>query len=425
MKLPELVIWDNDGVIIDSERIFKECMKKSLVEYGYPDNQEVIDHVIGQSRKNSIEYLNKLYKGNAAEMFENASRMMFQYFEEYHPEPKKGFRELYQFYKDHHVKMCLASSSRKNTIDRHLKNLGLIDAFDHIFSGEDVQYSKPDPEIFLNACQYFHIDPKNALVIEDSKNGILAAVNANIPVIGVLDTIYHPREIMEKTLAMVPSLDCILKLYQDPKLVLFDMDGLLVDTESLWIEPYTKAFQDYGYTISQEVLDATIGASGVILENILKTNQKDDFPLEAIMKRADQYYFSIIQNHLPVKPGAFTILEYYKQKQIPCIVASSSPRSTIELYIQKAKLEGYFAEICCLDDVSHSKPDPEIFLKGCEKMNISKDNALIYEDSQNGIIAASRAGIPVICIPDLIYHKEEIFKKTLCFSKSLINLTQF
>ena len=84
--------------------------------------------------------------------------------------------------------------------------------FDYIISGDEVTNSKPDPEIFLQVCKKLNIPPENALVLEDSQNGILAAVNANIPVICIPDLVNHPSDINDLTYQVLPSLKDVVNI---------------------------------------------------------------------------------------------------------------------------------------------------------------------------------------------------------------------
>lgn len=114
----------------------------------------------------------------------------------------------------------------------------------------------------------------------------------------------------------------------------------------------------------------------------------------------------------PVKPGIPELLAWFASNNIPCCVASSTKHDIVVEYLRLAKLDKYFAYVIGGNQVQRSKPNPDIFLAACQRTDIKPEHALVLEDSENGILAASNANIPVVCIPDLKVPSEEIAKKT-------------
>ena len=104
---------------------------------------------------------------------------------------------------------------------------------------------------------------------------------------------------------------------------------------------------------------------------------------------------------VPVKEGIPELLAFLREQGIPCCVATSTKRPEAEAFLRLSGLLEYFSYIVTSGDVSRSKPDPDIFLLACEKNGTSPGEAIVFEDSQNGVLAAFRAGIPVVCIPDI------------------------
>lgn len=198
------------------------------------------------------------------------------------------------------------------------------------------------------------------------------------------------------------------------QLAIFDMDGLLFDTERLFMNEKGKVMKDYGLIQREEDYIRTLGTSGNTLSRILHELYGPDYPEKEITDRTraavNQY---ITRNGPPVKSGIPELLEFLKRQKIPCCVATSSPAAVAASYIRQAGLSAFFSFIIGGDEIAHSKPDPEIFLTACRKQNVRPENAVVFEDSENGILAAWRGGIPVICIPDLKMPEPEIAEKTV------------
>ena len=198
------------------------------------------------------------------------------------------------------------------------------------------------------------------------------------------------------------------------ELIIFDMDGLLFDTERLFMNLKGTVLEEYGYEHREEDYIRTIGTAGETLHAILHEIYGPDYPADAISRRTRELVDqSIEENGPPVKPGIPELLAVLAEQKIPCCVATSTDSSVAASYIKKAGLTPYFSFIIGGDLITRSKPDPEIFLKACGQAGVRPENALVFEDSENGILAADAAGIPVICIPDLKEPSVEIAAKTL------------
>ena len=197
-----------------------------------------------------------------------------------------------------------------------------------------------------------------------------------------------------------------------PELMIFDMDGLLFDTERMFMNLRAKVLPKYGYVHREEDYLQTVGVAGKLLHEILDRIYGEDYPKDQVTKDTRALQMEYIEEHgLPIQPGILELLTWCQKKQIPCCVASSSQRPYVEHFIEVASLSEYFTFLVCGSDVTLTKPDPEIFLKACELGNTDPAKALVLEDSQNGVLAASRGGIPVICIPDLKMPAPEVLAK--------------
>ena len=198
-----------------------------------------------------------------------------------------------------------------------------------------------------------------------------------------------------------------------PKLFIFDMDGLLLDSEAAFMETLKELNASYGYTLTRDIYEETLGLAYDATCRVMKQHFGEDYPYDSIAKEGRRLQNQkAAENGLPVKPGIPELLTQLQEAGIPACVASSSPRRTVEIYLSSSQLLPYFSYIASGDDIPRSKPDPEIFLLCCQRYGIAPENALVLEDSENGIRAALTGNIPVVCIPDMKQPAEALLQQT-------------
>lgn len=192
---------------------------------------------------------------------------------------------------------------------------------------------------------------------------------------------------------------------------IFDMDGLIFDTENLFMNEQKKALEKRGYTLTREKYVQTLGLTGTALSKKLKSLFGEDYPEKEVTAEVRSELGVIAETEgLPVKRGIRELIGVFKENGIPCVIASSTHTKYIEKYLKTAGLDGCFSEITGGECVKNSKPAPDIFIKAAGKTN--PENTVVFEDSMNGIKAAYAAGMPVICIPDMVEPDEETRKLT-------------
>lgn len=185
--------------------------------------------------------------------------------------------------------------------------------------------------------------------------------------------------------------------------IIFDMDGLMLDTEILAINSWKKAGEHFGYIIEKELMMKAIGRTIQDTQKILEEKFGNDFPFEEARKvRFDHTRVHMEVNGIPLKKGLIEILNYCKKENIPIAVATSTNRSHAVSLLNKANIMDYFNAIVCGDDVKKGKPEPDIFIKASEELGVSPDKCIVLEDSENGILAAYRANMVPVWVPDLI-----------------------
>lgn len=187
-----------------------------------------------------------------------------------------------------------------------------------------------------------------------------------------------------------------------PKLAVFDMDGLLFDSERVLMEENAKVMEEHGYRQRFSDYVRTIGTAGDTFYRTLYEIYGDDYPAEEIAgESARRCMERLLNDGVPIKEGIPELLQFFHARGVDCCVATSTKRPSAEAMLKKAGLFEDFGFVVTSSEVARSKPDPDIFLLACEKGRTSPGDACVFEDSQNGVLAAFRAGIPVICIPDL------------------------
>ena len=185
--------------------------------------------------------------------------------------------------------------------------------------------------------------------------------------------------------------------------VIFDMDGLLIDTETISFTLFQKVFSDYGYVISQEYYVNELVGRNIkgIRENILK-EYGEDFQFDEIYyKKVKEMTEYIESKGVLLKKGALELIKYLHENKYKIAVATSTKRERAEKLLNIVKVKDYFQEIICGDEVINSKPNPEIFLKAAEKLGVEPSNCIVLEDSAAGIEAAHKAGMKGINVPDM------------------------
>ncbi len=205
---------------------------------------------------------------------------------------------------------------------------------------------------------------------------------------------------------------------------IFDMDGLLLDTERIYQEGWNECAKNYVDQVNIEVGRACAGSSG---EQIQKVIQKyyPGIDGKALNKDVIQYYQEHVLDDLQLKKGVVEILKYFKSKGIKMAVASSSLESIICSNLEKVGILSYFDSIVSAQHVKRSKPNPDIFLKAAENLNLQVEVCYVFEDAINGVKAGLNAGCKTIMIPDTQVPIDEFYQRCYGIFPSLIEAMEF
>jgi sugar-phosphatase len=190
--------------------------------------------------------------------------------------------------------------------------------------------------------------------------------------------------------------------------VIFDMDGLLVDSEPWWRVAETNIFGKLSVSPGEEDFERMMGNR--IQEVITSWHAKHpwpDFSLEKTMNEIVDEVGRLVTENASLMPGVIEALEFFKAKNIPIALASSSPLRLINRLITNYNIAHYFVIVRSAEFEQRGKPSPDVFLTTAKALNVAPENCLVFEDSHNGVLAAKAAGMLCVAVPspDHIAHE--------------------
>ena len=193
------------------------------------------------------------------------------------------------------------------------------------------------------------------------------------------------------------------------KAVIFDMDGVIFDSERLVIESWKQIAEKYGIQNVEEVLIKCIGVNAVITRDIFLEYYGKDFPYDMYKTECSSLFHTWCKTKgLPIKKGVTELLKYLNDSGYKVGLASSTRYEIVKEELEEAGLLPYFHNLTGGDMLKKSKPEPDIFLMACESLSVKPEEAIGIEDSYNGIRALSRAGMLPVMVPDMIAPDEEM-----------------
>lgn len=185
--------------------------------------------------------------------------------------------------------------------------------------------------------------------------------------------------------------------------LLFDFDGLILDTEYPIYQAWRDDYEAHGHDLPLETYAACVGSDfnrfdpkshlEMLVGRAIDWPERDLWRERSALDRVRQ---------LPPLPGVVALMEQASVLGIPCAVASSSPRSWVEGHLERLGLLGRFETTRCLDDVKAPKPEPDLFLAAASALGSPPGEALVLEDSRNGLLAAQAAGCPCVIVPNRV-----------------------
>lgn len=205
VKSKKAVIFDMDGLIFDTERVFMEQLAVAMKEYGYVLTRDIYTNTLGLGGKQLVNFMYSEFGNDYPfeECSKKAQERMAVISDTIGLSVKPQIEELLKKLRNDKIKCGVASSTKTELVEKYLVKAGLDGYFDVVIGGEQVMVSKPEPDIFICACERLKVSPAKALVLEDSENGIKAARTAGIPVICVPDLKEPSRECEKMVTAIV------------------------------------------------------------------------------------------------------------------------------------------------------------------------------------------------------------------------------
>ena len=191
----------------------------------------------------------------------------------------------------------------------------------------------------------------------------------------------------------------------------FDMDGLLLDTERVCMQAFEQACEQLSLPFVKSAYLKIIGRNAKGIEEAIMSHYAQYIEYLPLRKAWMDGYWPIVENQaIPVKSGVIELLDWFKSENIPVAVATSTHQKLAKTKLRLAKIDHYFEHISSGCEVTHGKPHPEIFLLAAERLKVPAEQCLAFEDSSNGVLSAMAAKMQVYQVPDLVVPDQEMLE---------------
>jgi HAD superfamily hydrolase (TIGR01509 family) len=184
-----------------------------------------------------------------------------------------------------------------------------------------------------------------------------------------------------------------------PRAVVFDLDGLMFNTEELYQEVGSELLRRRGHVFTQDLLDRMMGRPSQVALQIMIDTHTLKATVEELIAETDEIFPEILRARLAPMPGLVELLAALEQRQIPKGIATSSRRTFVEHVLGVFGYQPRFTPILTSEDITHGKPHPEIYLKAADRLAIQPGQMLVLEDSANGCKAAVASGAITVAVP--------------------------
>jgi len=190
------------------------------------------------------------------------------------------------------------------------------------------------------------------------------------------------------------------------KAVIFDMDGLMIDTERLYFEVERIMARKFGKEVKDETLWKMMGRKPLEAITVFAEDLELDISPKKLLEIRDELFVKKLVNEVEPMPGLFDILNILKGK-VKMAIATGSPQKFLKIVLDKLKIESYFDVFVTSDEVEKGKPDPEVYNTAVKRLKVAPFECVVLEDSSNGALAAVRAGCYTIAVPTVYTNKQD------------------
>lgn len=193
--------------------------------------------------------------------------------------------------------------------------------------------------------------------------------------------------------------------------VIFDMDGLLIDSEAIYIKAMQAAARAVGREMTLDFCHSMVGVPGHECNLMIEELYGAGFDIKEFRVHVSAHVRRSMDQRVPIKPGVVELLDFLAGSKLPRAVASSALRATIENHLGKAGLLPRFTAYAGRDDVERAKPAPDVYLEAARRLGVAPERCVAFEDSSIGLAAAHAAGMYGFIVPDILEPTPEAREK--------------
>ncbi len=403
-------IFDLDGVLIDSQELHRQAWNEELKKYEAIISKSEFSKLFGKTGKDILTRV-KEQKGinidlNEIPGFVFQKNQHFRKIARKKLRPIQGAKKLLQALKRHGYKTALATSAPKENVKFFFEILKLNKYLDAYVCADDITHGKPHPEVFQKAAKKIGAKPNQCVVIEDAKHGIEGAKAAGMKCIAVATT--HKKEDLRQA-DLVKNITGDIKVTDLNQLldkaVIFDLDGVIIDTKMLHYKAWKQFFNERGTAHSFAEFKRHFGKTNqLVFEKLIPgLNQKQ---IAKLSSHKEALYRQLAIGSLKPTKGTVKLMKQLKKEGYKIALGTSAPAQNIQFTMDQIGIEKYFDAVVNGSDVKKGKPHPDIFLLCSKKINVAPENCTVIEDSKPGVEAAKRAGMKCIAVETTHTKKE-------------------
>jgi len=429
------VLFDMDGLLLDTENLYTKGTQMVLDKFGKEYSWEFKAKLMG---KNSIEVARMIIENYELPMEpEEWVTRSTEVYKELFPTvgALPGVAKLVHHLAKNNVPLSVATSSSSSAFDmKTVNHSGLFSLFDHIVRGDNpnVKRVKPEPDIFLYAAsQHSDIKAEDCLVVEDAPLGVQAGLAAGMQVLMVPHEKLDPLHTEAATLALpnlhlfkpqdfgLPAYD-----YKPVTHVIFDMDGLLLNTQTIYSQVSARLLEKHGKQPDWEFKMKVIGRRATDVAEMVVNHYNLPYTGDQYLELHQAETHAMFP-HCDLLPGVERLLRHLVDRKVKIAVATSSRRDAFELKTQSKHKDIFnlFSHIVtgCDPEVKDAKPDPQIYDVCRRRFSDvpAAENCLVFEDAPNGVEAGLKAGMQVVMIPHHKTMKKYLLPATQMLSSML------